>query len=105
MWVAWPLATPPPPLVPCPGTGARGDQKGGWTTASQLPAHMLRRGFPTALIHHNMTMPVTYLMDNPSPQREHLCKRKGAGVQCSWVATGLGAGGGMTHERGASPPL
>jgi len=84
----------PPPLLwsPCPGSGASGDRKGGGATAGQFPDHMLWQGFPTAMIHPNMTGHCHIWMGHPSLQslqREHPCKRIGARVQCFCVATGV----------------
>jgi hypothetical protein len=95
VWVACPISPPPPlPRSPFSSTGASGDRKGGRTTAGHFPAHMLWRGFPTALIHHIWHGCCHIYMGHPSPQRERPSKRIGAGVQCFQVATGVGEGEG-----------
>ncbi len=72
---------PPPPLGPLSlvqGPRVTGKEAGSLLVISRL---MLSQGFPTSLIHHNMTMQLSYLTDHPSPQEEHLYKPIEAGVQ------------------------
>jgi hypothetical protein len=95
------LLDPPPPLssgLLVLGQGPRVTGKGDGATAGQFPAHMLWRGFPTAMIHPNMTEPFSHLDGPPfsskgTPLQAHQSRS-------AVILGGNGGGGGMTHERG-----
>jgi hypothetical protein len=91
------ISCPPPPWSSVPGAGAPGDREGGGVTAGQLPTRMLRQGCPTALIHNNMTMQLSYLTD-------HLVTTRGTPLQAhlsrsAEILGGNGGGGGRDDPR------
>jgi hypothetical protein len=100
------LLPPPPPIPPGPCVSASGalvDREGGGVAAGQLPTHMLKQGFPTALIFKYDKASVTF---DRSPltigERPCKCARVGdnvlGGNRGGWGDRG---GGGLNQREEA----
>ncbi len=88
-------APPPPPLWSlCHCLRGSGWPGGGGVAAGQLRTHTLWQGFPTALIHQDMTRHLAYLTYHPPSYRGTPLQARRSWRQCSGQQQGRAGGEG-----------